>query len=135
MLSEPKLVTKVLILIKYNLRYTLNFSVTLWKNPASTDIYLRGCFTLIFTDIVLYNYYCCCYCYLTLFLKQFLTSQNIRKNRNIKGALSGLRQCLPSEIPLKMMKNTFCFTWNALFVLKIFKLLPCFFGHLSKWLD
>ena len=44
-------------------------------------IYLRGHFTLIYRDIVLY----CC----------FLTkTQNFRKNRNIKGALSGQRQFL-----------------------------------------
>ena len=37
-----------------------------------------------------------------------------------KGALSGL---LPTESPLKMMKNAFYFTSKALFVLKIFKFL------------
>ena len=40
-----------------------------------------------------------------------------------KGALSGLRQFLATESPLKMMKNAFYFTSKALFVLKIFKLL------------
>ena len=35
----------------------------------------------------------------------------------VKGALSALRQLLPIEIPLKMMKNAFNFT-KALFVLK-----------------
>ena len=38
-----------------------------------------------------------------------------------KGALSGLRQFLATESPLKMMKNAFYFTLKALFVLKIFK--------------
>ena len=37
----------------------------------------------------------------------------------IKGALSGLRQFLATEKPLKMMKNAFYFTLKALFVLKI----------------
>ena len=31
----------------------------------------------------------------------------------VKGALSGLRRFLAIESPLKMMKNTFCFTSNA----------------------
>ena len=38
-----------------------------------------------------------------------------------KGALSGLRQLLATERPLKVMKNAFYFTSKALFVLKIFK--------------
>ena len=42
---------------------------------------------------------------------------------DIKGALSGLRQFLTTESPLKMMKNVFYFTSKALFVLKIFKFL------------
>ena len=41
----------------------------------------------------------------------------------IQGALSGLRQLLATENPLKMMKNAFYFTSKALFVLKIFKFL------------
>ena len=41
----------------------------------------------------------------------------------IKGALSGLRQFLANESPLKMMKNTFYFKSKALFVLKILKFL------------
>ena len=36
-----------------------------------------------------------------------------------KGALSGLRQFLTTESPLKMMENAFYFTLKALFVLKI----------------
>ena len=35
----------------------------------------------------------------------------------VKGALSGLRQLLATESPLKMMKNAFYFTLKALFVL------------------
>ena len=42
---------------------------------------------------------------------------------NFKGALSGLRQLLAIERPLKMMKNAFYLTSKALFVLKIFKFL------------
>ena len=38
-----------------------------------------------------------------------------------KGALSGLRQSLATESPVKMMKNTFYSTSEALFVLKIIK--------------
>ena len=41
----------------------------------------------------------------------------------IKGALSGQRQFLATESPLKMMKNASYFTLKALFVLKIFKFL------------
>ena len=37
--------------------------------------------------------------------------------------LSGLRQLLVTENPLKMVKNAFYFTLKALFVLKIFKFL------------
>ena len=43
--------------------------------------------------------------------------------RNIKGALSGLRQFLATESLLKMMKNAFNFASKVLFVLKILKLL------------
>ena len=49
--------------------------------------------------------------------------------RNIKGDLSGLRQFLAIESPLKIMKNVFYFTLKALFVLKIFKFLFWLFGH------
>ena len=38
----------------------------------------------------------------------------------LKGALSGLRQFLATESPLKMMKNVFYFTLKTLLVLKIF---------------
>ena len=40
---------------------------------------------------------------------------------NIKDGISGLRQFLATENPLKMMKNAFCFTLRALSVLKIIK--------------
>ena len=53
----------------------------------------------------------------------------------LKGALSGLRQVLATESPLKMIKNTFYFISKALFVLKIFKVLSWIFGHVVKRLD
>ena len=59
---------------------------------------------------------------------------NIKCN-NLKGALSGLRQFLATEIPLKMMENAFHFTLETLFVLKIFKILSWIFGHVKKRLD
>ena len=52
-----------------------------------------------------------------------------------KVALSGLRQFLATESPLKMMKNDFYFTSKAFFVLKIFKFLSWLFGHVAKRLD
>ena len=42
---------------------------------------------------------------------------------HIKGALSGLRQFLAAESPLKMMTNAFYFTSKALFILKVFNFL------------
>ena len=54
---------------------------------------------------------------------------------NLKGALSGLRQLLAAESPLKLMKNAFYFTSKALFVLKIFKFLSWLLGHVAKRLD
>ena len=56
---------------------------------------------------------------------------------SLKGALSGLRQFLITESPLKMMKNAFYFTLKALFILKIFKFLSWHFGHVGKtaWLE
>ena len=48
----------------------------------------------------------------------------IRTRQNLfKGALSGLRQFLATESPLKIMKNPFYFTSKAVSVLKIFKFL------------
>ena len=41
----------------------------------------------------------------------------------IKSALSSLRQILPIESPLKMMKNAFHFTLKVFFFVEIFKLL------------
>ena len=54
---------------------------------------------------------------------------------HFKDALSGLRQFLATESPLKMMKNAFYFIIKALFVLKIFKFLSWLFDHVEKRLD
>ena len=43
----------------------------------------------------------------------------------IKDTLSGLRQFLATESPLKTRKNAFYFTLKALLVLKIFQFLSC----------
>ena len=43
------------------------------------------------------------------------------KYNELKVTLSGLRQFLPIESPLKMMINAFYFTSKALFILKIFR--------------
>ena len=50
----------------------------------------------------------------------------------VKDTLSGLRQYLGNESPLKMMKNAFYFALNAFFVLKIFRFLSWLFGHVEK---
>ena len=52
-----------------------------------------------------------------------------------KYTLSRLKQFLVTHSPFKMMKNAFYFTLEALFILKIFKFLSWFFGHIEKWLD
>ena len=45
------------------------------------------------------------------------------KSRFVKGALSGLRQFIATENPLKLRKNAVFFTLKSLFVLKTFKFL------------
>ena len=62
---------------------------------------------------------------LTNWLKTNKISLTVHKTELVilKGTLSGLRQFLATESPLKMMKNAFYFTSKALFVLKIFKFL------------
>ena len=47
----------------------------------------------------------------------------LNRNFKVKGALSGLRQILATESPLKMMRNAFYFSSKALLVLEIFKFL------------
>ena len=51
-----------------------------------------------------------------------LNNCNLLDN-DVKGALSGLRQFLANESPLKMIKNTFYFPLKDLSILKIFKFL------------
>ena len=65
---------------------------------------------------------------------QCLVSTN--RSEILKGTLSGLRQFLATEIPLKLMKNTFYFTSEALFVLNIFNFLSWLFWSCNKtaWL-
>ena len=57
-----------------------------------------------------------------------MSSSILEVIKNLKAVLSGLRQFLATESRLKMKKNTFYFTLNALFVLKIFKILSSIFG-------
>ena len=58
------------------------------------------------------------------FLVQFGLIFTPRSNESIKGAFLALKQiAMTTESPLKMMKNAFYFTLNALFVVKIFKVL------------
>ena len=67
---------------------------------------------------------------LRIVLSEILFSRMIRRNVFLnrsevffEGALSGLRQFLATESPLKVMKNAFYLTSKALFVLKMFKFL------------
>ena len=46
-----------------------------------------------------------------------------------------MRRFLATKSPLKMMKNAFYFTSNALFVFKIFRFLSWVFGHVKKRVD
>ena len=55
--------------------------------------------------------------------------------QSIKGALSGLRQFLATESPLKLMKIAFLFHLKSSFALKILKFLSWLFGHVSGRLD
>ena len=62
--------------------------------------------------------------YRTTKILKYYHFSKLKKAINIfKGALSGLRQFLATESPLKTMKNPFYFTLEALFVLKVFKFL------------
>ena len=53
----------------------------------------------------------------------------------VKDVLSGLKQFLATECPLKMVKNVSYITSKAPFVLKISKFLSGLFGHVAKWLN
>ena len=52
----------------------------------------------------------------------FLYDKDLHHER-VKDALSGQRQFLTTQSPLKMLKNVFYFNLKPLFVLKIFKFL------------
>ena len=73
-------------------------------------------------------------CRFSLYMFKFIlknTKDHLRL-RQLKGALSGLRQFLATESPSQMMKNAFYFTIKAFFVLKIFKFFVLIFGHVEK---
>ena len=53
----------------------------------------------------------------------------------LKGSVSGLRQFLTIENPLKMMKNTFYFMLKVFFVFEIFTILSWHLGYAEKRLD
>ena len=53
----------------------------------------------------------------------------------LEGTISGMRQFLAIESPLKMTKNTFYFTSKSFFVLKIFQFLSGIFGYVARQLD
>ena len=65
----------------------------------------------------------------------FLLIKLFINNDSFKSALSGLRQFLATENPLKMMKRAFYFNSKTLFILKILKLLFWLSDHVSKRLD
>ena len=54
---------------------------------------------------------------------------------SVKGLLSGLRQFMAIESPLKMMNNAFYFILKGPFVLEIFTFLSWPFGYEEKHLD
>ena len=53
----------------------------------------------------------------------------------LQGPVSGMRQFLTTESPLKMMKNAFYFILKTFFALEIFSYLSWLFGYLEKLLD
>ena len=73
--------------------------------------------------------------FLECFQKIYSIKTTQKVKFSIKGALSGLRQFLAAESPLKMMKNAFYITLKTLFVLKIFKFLSRLFDHVEKRFD
>ena len=58
-----------------------------------------------------------------------------KSSQKLKSALSGLRQFLSTESPLKVIKNVFYFPSKALFILEIFKFLSWLFSLVAKRLD
>ena len=109
----------------------INSKQEVWKNLKLVSIstklvysYVR-CFSFCLNFVILSFFIC-------LIISLHL-SLNLLGAHLVNGALSGLRQFLAADSPLKMMKNAFYFTSKALFVLKIFK--SWLFGHISKRLD
>ena len=68
-------------------------------------------------------------------LLRFLLEGQKELHEEIKDAVSGLRKFLATESPLKMMRNAFCFTSKALFLLKIFRFLSWFFVDVTERRD
>ena len=86
-------------------------------------------------------FYCSSWIYFTAFSFFFycwfqalicLLGRKVLKKSLLKGALSGLKQVLAIESPLK---NGFYLTWKDFFVLNIFKFLSWYFDYLDKQLD
>ena len=76
-----------------------------------------------------------CYCmHAFTFMVINFSFDHIYVKYHFKGTLRS-ETIWATKNPLKMMKNVFCFTSEALFALKIFKFLSCLFSHVSKWLD
>ena len=67
--------------------------------------------------------------------KLFMLSNDRKNSFLLNDALSGLRQVLATESPLKMMKNVSYFILKVLYILKIFTVLSWLFGHAGKQLD
>ena len=78
-----------------------------------------------------------CYSQLEIHLKKPIfgsekISEKSKPFKNyVKGVFSGLGQLLSNESSLKM-KNAFYFTLKAVFVLKIFRILPWLFGDVKN---
>ena len=68
-------------------------------------------------------------------LLPFLLEGQKELHEEIKDAVSGLRKFLATESPLKMMRNAFCFTSKALFLLKTFRFLSWFFVDVTERRD
>ena len=62
-------------------------------------------------------------CERNILSKHFQRYKSYRLFIQLKGTPSGLKQCLATEILLKITKKAFYFTLKALFVFKIFNFL------------
>ena len=103
-----------------------------WAMPLPKfDIFLIFPWRQLVYQICYTRYYVSFYLWLIgSVLKHCKDLKNYDQECSFKGELSGLRQFVVHESPLKMMKNT-----KALFILKISKFLSCLFGHVAKRLD